>query len=59
MTNWSIQDSYEVGLCLDTLAFLTGLMTGLIAIAATFLVLQPYLYPLFMAMETCTARIPH
>ncbi len=38
---------YEVGLCLDTLAFLTGLVTGLVAIAVTFLVLRPYLYPLF------------
>ncbi|MBO5034787.1 MAG: polysaccharide biosynthesis C-terminal domain-containing protein, partial [Oscillospiraceae bacterium] len=38
---------YEVGLCLDTLAFLTGLVTGLAAIAVTFLVLRPYLYPLF------------
>ena len=38
---------YEVGLCLDTLAFLMGLGTGLIAIAVTYLVLEPYLYPLF------------
>ena len=38
---------YQVGLCLDTLAFLMGLITGLIAIAVTYLVLEPRLYPLF------------
>lgn len=38
---------YEVGLCLDTLAFLMGLTTGLIFIAVTFLAFEPYLYPLF------------
>lgn len=38
---------YEVGLCLDTLAFLAGLITGLVAIMVTYLVLAPYLYPLF------------
>lgn len=38
---------YEVGLALDTLAFLVGLITGLLAIVLTLFVLEPYLYPLF------------
>lgn len=38
---------YEVGLALDTLAFLMGLATGIIFIAVTFLVFEPCLYPLF------------
>lgn len=41
------EEVYEVGLALDTLAFLLGLVTGLLALALTHLVLEPYLYPLF------------
>jgi len=38
---------YEVGLALDTLAFLTGLGVGLILIGLTFTVIGPVLYPMF------------
>lgn len=38
---------YEVGLCLDTLAFLSGLIVGFLFIGLTFAFFQPVLYPLF------------
>lgn len=38
---------YEVGLALNLLAFLVGLVVGLVFIAVTFLFFQPVLYPMF------------
>jgi len=38
---------YEVGLCLDTLAFLAGLVVGLIFIGLTYVFFEPVVYPLF------------
>ncbi len=38
---------YEIGLCLDTLAFLVGLAVGVFFIGCTFLLFAPVLYPMF------------
>lgn len=38
---------YEVGLCLDTIAFLVGLVWGVIFIGLTYAVFIPHVYPLF------------
>lgn len=38
---------YEVGLALDTLSFLVGLMVGLVFIAVTYLFFAPVVYPVF------------
>ena len=38
---------YEVGLTLDTLAFLAGLIVGLVLIVLTFTFFSPVLYPMF------------
>lgn len=38
---------YEVGLCLDMLAFLAGLIVGIVFIGLTYAVFEPFVYPLF------------
>jgi len=38
---------YEVGAALNTVAFAAGLATGMVMIAATFLVIAPCIYPFF------------
>lgn len=41
------EEIYDVGRCLDMLAFLAGLIVGLIFIGLTFVLLEPVVYPLF------------
>lgn len=41
------ENIYEVGLCLDTVAFLSGQIVGFLFIALTYTLFQPVLYPLF------------
>lgn len=38
---------YETGLCLDTLAFLAGLIVGAVFIVLTYTLFEPVVYPLF------------
>ena len=42
---------YETGLCLDTLAFLAGLIVGAIFIVLTYTLFEPVVYPLFHLSE--------
>ena len=41
------EEVYDVGRCLDMLAFLAGLIVGLLFIGLTFVLLEPVVYPLF------------
>ena len=41
------ENIYEVGLCLDTVAFLSGQLVGFLFIFLTYVLLEPIVYPLF------------
>ena len=41
------ENVYEVGLCLDMLVFLAGLIVGAVFIGLTYAVFEPFVYPLF------------
>ena len=47
---------YGIGLCLDTLAFLLGLVVGLVFIGLTYTVFEPVVYPIF-SLSPEAARI--